>query len=526
MPPADPSANVTPALESSERGVGRPELFATVFATGAAVMTVEIVGTRIIGPVFGVGLFVWSALLAVALASLACGYALGGVVADRTLQPGLLAKVVVTAGLLLGLTPLLSSAVLSGAEALGTRVGPLLSATALFAPALVALGMTGPIAVKLATKSLAAAGRGIGAVYAVSTAGSLVGTLLVGFVLIPALDAKAILAWTAGVLILLGGLSLALRRRPLALGLLLCPWFVAEGPSAPLPPGFSIVDKSQSLLGLVEVIVDENRGVRFLRSDHSILGAAFEQSKAPAFGFVHLLAAVRFLKADAKTCLNIGLGTGAVPLALERHGIKVDVVEIDPAVVHFTQKYFDFSVTGDIHVHDARAFLQRTTHRYDFVVHDTFTGGTTPEHLLSLEVLRRIHALLRPGGVVALNFVGYYAGAEAEATFAVARTMRAAFRHVRAYRDSAPDPAKPVGNVIFFASDSPLQFSVPSSAIFDSEITAGLVRGTAAWPVLDQVPAGPIITDARNPLARLQLPIAEQHFVAMNELLPLQVWLN
>jgi SAM-dependent methyltransferase len=494
--------------------------------TGAVVMTVEIVGTRIIGPVFGVGLFVWSALLAVTLASLAAGYYGGGLLADRRLEPSLLGKVVVTSGLLLGLAPLFTQWALSAAEALGTRLGPLFGAAVLFTPALVTLGMTGPIAVKLATKSLARAGRGIGSVYAVSTAGSLLGTLVVGFVLIPVLDAKAILAWAAAVLLLLGGLSLAFRKQPLALGLLLCPLFVGAGSNAQLPPGFTLLDKSQSLLGLVEVIRDQNRGVRFLRSDHSILGAIYENGGVPAFDFVNVLAAIRFLRPQANDCLNIGLGTGAVPLVLGQQGIKVDVVEIDPAVVRFTQKYFDFSPTGAVYVEDARAFLRTTQRRYDLVVHDTFTGGTTPEHLLSLEVLQRIHAILRPGGVFALNFVGYYAGADAEASFAVARTVRAVFQHVRAYRDSAPDPAKPVGNIVFFASDSPLRFSVPPNPRFASETTEKLVRGTAAWPVLEQVPAGALITDARNPLARLQLPIAEKHFVAMNELLPLEVWLN
>lgn len=526
MPKVDPAQGAASTPKLVERTVGRPELFANVFVTGAVVMTVEIVGTRVIGPVFGVGLFVWSALLAVTLASLATGYYVGGVVADRRLEPKLLGKVVAIAGGLLGVTPLLSQAVLRAAEALGTRAGPLFGAGILFAPTLLALGMTGPIAVKLATKSLAGAGRGIGSVYAVSTAGSLVGTLVVGFVLIPALDAQAILASAAAVLILLGGLSLALRRQPLALGLLLCPLFVGGGASTPLPPGLSIVDKSQSLLGLVEVILDENRGVKFLRSDHSILGAAFERGGSPAFAFVHVLAAIRYFRPEAKTCLNIGLGTGAAPSALGRQGIKVDIVEIDPAVVRFTEKHFDFSATGDVHIDDARAFLQTTKRRYDLIVHDTFTGGTTPEHLLSLEVLQRVHAILQPGGVFALNFVGYYEGAGAEATLAVARTVRAAFRHVRAYRDSAPKAASPVGNIIFFASDSPLQFTVPPGTHFESEITEGLVRGTAAWPVLEQVPDGPLITDARNPLARLQLPIAEKHSAAMNELLPLEVWLN
>ena len=211
------------------RAVGRLEVYLTVFVTGAAVMTIEIVGTRIIGPVFGVGLFVWSALLAVTLAALAGGYYVGGVLADRRLTPTSLGRVVTAAGVLLALASLAQHAVLRVAEGLGPSVGALFGAALLFAPALVALGITGPIAVKLRTKSLSQAGRGLGSVYAVSTAGSLVGTLVIGFVAVPAFDAKSILGCTAGALVLVGAGALALRKRPLALGLLIVPLLVSSG---------------------------------------------------------------------------------------------------------------------------------------------------------------------------------------------------------------------------------------------------------------------------------------------------------
>jgi SAM-dependent methyltransferase len=349
--------------------------------------------------------------------------------------------------------------------------------------------------------------------------------LVVGFVIIPAFDANAILAGAAGILVLLGAVSLALRKRPLVLGLLLWPLFVAGSGNEQLPPGFRLVDKSQSLLGLVEVIDDDNRQVRLLRSDHSILGATYSDG-SPGFSFVDVLEAIHFCRPDAKSLLNIGLGSGAVPSALGRLGIKVDVVEIDPAIVRFAQKHFDFAATGDVFTEDARAFLRRTARRYDLIVHDTFTGGTTPEHLLSVEVLERARSVLRPGGVLALNFVGYYAGTEAEASFAVTRTLRAVFPHVSAYRDSEPDPTEPVGNILFFASDSPVDFVIPPDAHFGSPTTEHVQRSFTSWKVMEHVPDGPLITDARNPLGRLQLPIAERHFAAMNKLLPPEVWLN
>jgi spermidine synthase len=225
--------------------------------------------------------------------------------------------------------------------------------------------------------------------------------------------------------------------------------------------------------------------------------------------------------------LQIGLGTGSLPFALRGQALKVDVVEIDPAVVVFARRYFDFPVTGDIYEEDARTFLRQTDRRYDLVVHDTFTGGTTPEHMLSLEVLRQIHNILRPEGVMVLNFAGYQSGPNAEASWAVARTLRSVFHTVRAFRDSAPDDhPEAAGNIVFFASDHDLNFEVPPDASFENSTSRHVLRSFQRWEVLKEVPDGPVVTDARNPLGRLQLPIAEEHFTAMNELLPVDVWLH
>jgi spermidine synthase len=505
----------------------RSELFFTVFVAGAVVLTIEILGTRVIGPVFGVSLFVWSALLAVTLASLAAGYYAGGVLADRDPTPRLLSLVVTVAGVLLSLVPALSHIVLRSSDGLGPRGGSLLAATLLFAPTLAALGMVGPVAVRLSTTNLSAAGYGAGSVYAVSTVGSLVATILTGFILIPAFETRTILIGAAALLLLIGTIPLAVRGRPAALLALLAPMFAAAVQQPPLPTGIEVINHSQSLYGLLEVIDDKNRGFRLLRADHSIIGAQFLRDHSAGFAFLHLLEAVQWLRPDAKDMLQIGLGIGSLPSVLGARGIKADIVEIDPAVVRFAREYFGFSTRGDVYVEDARTFLRRSERRYDVIVHDTFTGGTTPEHLLSLEVVGRIHDMLRPGGVLALNFVGYQDGPNAEATWAVARTLRAVFPNVRAFRDGAPSdhPGAP-GNLIFFASDDALEFKRPANVHFENDVCARVLRSFQSWEVLQRVPDGPVINDSLNPLGRLQLPVAEAHFEAMNALLPIEVWVH
>ncbi|MDP9152246.1 MAG: fused MFS/spermidine synthase [Myxococcota bacterium] len=508
--------------------LSRAWLFVNVFAGGASVILIEILGTRVIGPVFGVSLFVWSALLAVTLGALAIGYYSGGVLVDRSPNQRLLGVVVTASGVLLAVVPLLRVEVLRSAEVLGPRGGSLAAATVLFAPCLIALGMIGPIAVRLLALDLRAAGHGVGLVYAVSTAGSLLGTYVTGFLLLPAFETDHILFAASALLTLMGGASLARHGWRAALAAVAVPLFAANlVPRVPLPSGIAVLDRSQSLYGLVEVIEDTHREVRFLRADHSVLGAQVLRDHSSGFAFTHLLEAVQFLRPAARDMLQIGLGTGALPSVLGGRRIKVDVVEIDPAVALFARRYFGFVPNGEVHQEDARTFLGRAENHYDLIVHDVFTGGTTPEHLLSLEVLRRVHDRLRPGGVLALNFIGYHEGPNAEASRAVARTVRAVFPVVRTFMDEAPDD-RPRGaaNLIFFASDDALIFVVPEGMTFENDVCEHILRSFQNWEVLDSVPDGPLVTDALNPLARLQLPIAEEHFAAMNELLPVDVWLH
>lgn len=491
-------------------------------------MLIEILGTRIIAPVFGASLFVWAALLAVTLSALAVGYYVGGVLVDRSPTARLLATVVASSGVLIAAVPLARYAVLDVVADLGPRMGPLLGAVGLFAPSLLVLGMTGPIAVRLATTDLRATGHRVGSIYATSTAGSLVGTLVTAFVLIPTFETQTILIGSAGLVALLS-VVLFVGRRPhwVASVAVIAPLAAWAAPKPEVPTGFDIVESAESPYGRVQVIDVAARGVRLLRADHSVIGAELIETHTAAFGFLHLLENVRFVRRAAKDMLLIGLGSGSIAKMLAREGIRSDVVEIDPVVVRAAREHFGFTTEGEVRIEDARTFLRHADRRYDIIVHDTFTGGATPEHLLSVEVLQQIHRLLRPGGVLALNFVGYQRGPHVEATWLITRTIRAVFQNVRIFRDRAPDsnPDWAV-NLTFFASDSEVSFDIPSDATFEGEACERIARTFQDWEILKDVPTGALITDQHNSIARLQLAAAEDHFEAMGRLLPRGVWLH
>ncbi|MCD8483479.1 MAG: fused MFS/spermidine synthase [Verrucomicrobia bacterium] len=94
-----------------------------------------------------------------------------------------------------------------GAEFLGLRWGALTSALILFGPCLMGLGMVGPYVIKTTTLGMDRIGRTVGLVYAISTIGSVFGTILIGFYLLPILGTVTIVV-SLSVLLLLMALLL------------------------------------------------------------------------------------------------------------------------------------------------------------------------------------------------------------------------------------------------------------------------------------------------------------------------------
>lgn len=512
-----------------QRALPDPLLLFAVLVSGASVMVVEVLGSRVLGPFFGVGLFVWSALLVVTLTALALGYYLGGVLADRRGHPALVYAVMVAAGCLVAVAPLCSAPVLRLAEPLGVRLGTLLSAAILFGPALTAMGMTTTIATRQAGDECGPTGRTVGLVYAVSTLGGLAGTLLAGFVLVPRWAVPNTLAATAAAELCVGLVGLSLRngsKRAVLTAVL--PLLALGEPSNSLGGDIEVLERSESLLGRLSVVRDDSRGapLRLLRVDHSFVGGTWLSTGEPAFSFVHILEAVRLARPEGRRLLQIGLGIGSLSTSLGRAGVETDVIEIDPEIIRLARVHFGFEPSGAVYAEDARTVIRRLTERYDFIAHDTFTGGAVPEHLLSLEVLLRLKELLVPGGVLALNVVGAEQGPLSASTQAVNRTLREVFPHVRAFRDGPPGHAEsPISNIIFFASDEPLEFG-PRTGPFDSDTCRDMLTNFERWEVLETVaPGAQLVTDAHNPLGRLALPVIEAYRAAMNRLYPTEFWL-
>src|SRR6267378_3452064 len=163
---------------------------------------------------------------------------------------------------------------------------------------------------------------------------------------------------------------------------------------------------------------------------------------------LHDLARAYTRQLDSALC--IGLGMGIVPTQLAREGVKVDVVEINPAVVPVARKYFNCEPERfRVMIGDGRDFANRTTNRYDAILLDAFLGDSSPSHLMTREAFDSMRRILRPGGMLVINsFADFRAGSDFFAA-SLEKTLKAVFKSVRVH---AADPDE-TGNVFFVASD-------------------------------------------------------------------------
>lgn len=154
----------------------------TVFVSGGVLLALEIIASRVLAPYFGNSIYVWGSLIGVFLTALSVGYAVGGRIADRFPSHGLFSGIVFLAGLLTVPIPILATPVLDAiARAdLGPQLNPLVGSMALFVVPSIVMGMVSPFAVRLRAQAVATVGRTAGALYAISTVGSITGTLEIG----------------------------------------------------------------------------------------------------------------------------------------------------------------------------------------------------------------------------------------------------------------------------------------------------------------------------------------------------------
>lgn len=406
-----------------------------VFGSGAVLMALEIVGSRILAPYFGSSVYVWGSLISIFLAALSLGYYFGGVAADRWPRAGVLALMLGSAGILTLLLPLVSRPILEAFSTwdLGPRMNPLLASIVLFVLPSILMGATSPFAIKLAATDLATVGNTAGILYAISTAGSIVGTLLTAFVLIPAMGVRAILYTLGASLIVLSGLMgvRAARVVRAAATVAVVTLLLAFPAGAQVQCGDTkIIFEKDTVYHRIKVA--EDNCYRWLHFDRSRQGGMFlsDPRESPLRYPDYFLLGWLF-NPGIKKVLMVGLGSGSIPKRLigDFPGVLVDSVELDPVVVDVAKKYFALRdhPRHRIFVQDGRQYIKKTDEKYDFIIMDAYFAEGVPFHLVTREFFQQVRAKLAPGGIVGANIVGFLDGPNSQLFKAIYKTYAAEF---------------------------------------------------------------------------------------------------
>jgi len=388
-------------------------LYLSVFLSGAVVMTFELVGSRLLAPFLGSGLVVWTSLIGVVLGALSLGYWIGGVLADARREVDTFGCLLMGSGLLIALTALVSEPILGWGVPPGrVELHCLLVSLVLFAPASVVLGCVSPYATRLGMSGLKEAGRHIGTVYAVSTAGSILGTFAAGFLLIPLLGSTRLLFLVAGVQVLVS-LPFCSRRwmTLLALAVVLAAlgWQDSRSPE----PGLLLdADTAYSRVRVVRSRDAQGRPLNLLvDSPGGAQAASYLDSDELVFDCLRAFRLVNHILPEPRRALLIGGGGYAWPKDFLGWNpwSQMDVVEIDPAMDEIARQFFRHRSDPRVRVYheDGRVFLNRRPGPYDVIFMDAFgTSDTIPFQLTTVEALRRVSGALVPRGVVLANLVG------------------------------------------------------------------------------------------------------------------------
>jgi spermidine synthase len=477
-------------------------LYVIVFISGAAVLAVEILGTRILGPFYGVSLFLWSALITVTLAALSAGYAIGGRWADKGAKMSRLSTLVAGAGIWLLLIPWIKHPLLSLTEQMGLRFAVLAAAFILFFPPLILLGMISPYAIKLKTASLDEVGRTAGNLYAISTVASVLSALLTGFFLIPNFGVNRLTVVTGVVLLITAAIGLATDKKKLFGALVL----VIVGTASirnlredSANPEQGLVAVEQSAYAELRVLDTENG--RHLLMDGGIQTLVDTASWKSNFPYVAVMDLARYFFDQPGQALLIGLGGGSLVKNCYTEGWTVEAVEIDPQVIAMAHKYFGLNDSEvKIYNMDGRQFLNTSQKRYDIILLDAFGSSSIPFHLITQESFGLMASHLQPQGVLAINVE--VVGWDDILVRSVAATLKPHFSEVLAL--PIAEPPNKIGNLILLASNHKLELRRELERdYFDPEYRFGpKYQRVHAWDnnFVPDTRNVPVLTDDLNPV--------------------------
>ena len=477
---------------------------AIAFVVGSASLGAEIGAARLLAPYFGASTIIWANTIATVLVALSAGYALGGKLADRRGDPSGLCAVVMVAGVLLAAVPFAADPFLHlsvralGALSIGGFLGSLLAVLVLVAVPVLLLGTVAPYANRLAVGRLSETGTVTGRLYAISTAGSLLGTFAAALLLIPLIGTHR--TFLVFALALTTVALPGLRTRRLVLVPLVVAGLIAVPPAAigTDVAGAKVIFSTETPYQYVRVLQFRD-GERWLQLNEGVaIHSLYRPWSYLSGGYWDhfLVLPLTGSRGLPGRIAILGDAAGTIARAYGHYfpRTRVDAVELDGELNTIGRRYFDLRGPRlHLYTADARPWLAATSARYDAIFLDAYRQPYIPFYLVTREFFASVRAHLRPGGTIVVN-VGHLPGSDALEKV-VSATLHAVFPYLIRDRVSST-------NSLVVASTRPLAPSRLTAAVGHGLLPLELegVAANAAGDIGPALPGGAVYTDDRAPV--------------------------
>ena len=439
------------------------KIYTAVSLSGACVMIFELAGARMIGPYFGTSIYVWTNVIGVILASLSLGYYIGGHKADEQDAHRLLASCLGATGLSVLLCLLIHDTVLRNLAhwVYDPRFGGLYASLILFALPSIFFGSISPIATRLMLKSLNETGKVTGKIGAISTIGSLIGTFVGGFILIPYLGVQQVMLSVGVVMLMLSAIfSIHHFLKFAGLGVIIFALYLVF-PQVVHGERFSTLYNDVLIYETTDELGDS---IRIMQVNNHIGSAQYLHSDDLVYPYLRQFRMDQQLVPGFSNTLTIGGAACSYPreLLMQYDDVTVDVIEIDGKLIELAHNHFDLPYSSRLKTYsqDGRYYVQHTKNTYDVIYLDAFNDlRSIPFQLTTQEFFNDVERVLHPKGAVIINALSSLDDDKTDMIQALLNSIKTAFPYVKLLIVEPDKPKDALQSLWIIAMKKPIELT-------------------------------------------------------------------
>lgn len=423
-----------------------------VFLSGAIGMGLELIAARVLSPYVGSSNVVWTSIIGIILVSMSIGYWIGGKRADKNADINILSNILLLAAIFTSLIPILETIVVKQFAGMidNLIIAAILCAVIVFSVPSFILATISPFAVKIKSKEDDEIGSLSGRISSLSTIGSILGTFIMGFVLIPNIGVSNI---NIGITLLLVIMSIIAREKIdkkylytvlLSVCIMLILIILGKYLFKINNPDILLDTDSQYSRIWVKKIETKQQTYKTLQVDTGIESYIDSETGEMGAKYLRYYDLFEYLNKDAKTTLLIGGAAYTYPMHyLQKYEDKtIDVIEIDDKMTQIAEEQFGLNIKErrlKIYTQDGRSYLNYSKDKYDTILIDAFKGLNAPFELTTYEALVHAREMLNESGVVLTNIIASIEGKDSEFIEYEYATYKAVFDDVKIFMVSNKD---------------------------------------------------------------------------------------